>query len=195
DPGSSRDVHFQVLRPVFDEQAVLTLPGGREPVVVLLSAHAWAGITPSVGPEDRDHHPTLFGLYNGLVQRFIDSDCWDHRQHLSLMIDYMYMHCLSPVTPELLERIPADLRQFDIDSRSEEMAMLTPETVLHERDIRDRARRGVWRLMPEGSYSVGGTRRDWETEARLLAEMNKRRPKYGEHGSDDEELPERDDGE
>lgn len=55
------------------------------------------------------------------------------------------------------------------------------KTVAHERMIRDRARRGDWRLMPEGSVSLGGLPVPHELESQWAAEIGKKyRDRYPE---------------
>ncbi|KAH9848938.1 hypothetical protein C2E23DRAFT_842223 [Lenzites betulinus] len=180
-PGEVPMYTSQYYDPAIDEQVVLGYPGIESSHVVLMDAHTWADITPSAAADDRDHYPTLVQLYNALAQRFLDTDCFDHRQHLTVQIAYMYMHCPVLATPEFLARLPADIQQFHLDYLSDDLRMNAPKTVAHERMIRDRARSGDWRLMPEGSVSLGGLPVPHELEAQWAAEIEKKyRDRYPE---------------
>ncbi|CDO70288.1 hypothetical protein BN946_scf184942.g88 [Trametes cinnabarina] len=173
--------------PAIDARAVLELPGVEYSTVVLLDVATWAGITPSAAPEDSDHYPSLPQLYNALAQRFLDTDDDEHRRYLNIQLGYLYMDCPALATPDFLASLPADIRQLHLDFRSAELNMTAPGTVAHERDIRERAQRGEWTLMREGSASVGGTRLNRDLEAKLLADANERlRALYPEVGEEED---------
>ncbi|OJT04240.1 hypothetical protein TRAPUB_5030 [Trametes pubescens] len=161
-PGEVPMYTSQYYDPAIDEQVVLEYPGIEWSHVVLMEAHTWADITPSAAADDRDHYPTLVQLYNALAQRFLDTDCFDHRQHLNVHIAYMYMHCPPLTTPEFLARLPADIQQFHFDYLSDDLRMNAPKTRL----------RDLW--WPEGSVSLGGLPVPHELEAQWAAEVEKK---------------------
>lgn len=121
-----------------------------EQLVVLMSALPWPG---SADP-DHDHYPTLPQLYNALAQRFIDTDCVPFRKYLAIQLGYLYEDCPELASPTFVTILPPDIRQVHLHWLC--LYMHTSKTAQHERDIRDRARRGEGRLGPHR----GGARRD-----------------------------------
>ncbi|KAI0706750.1 hypothetical protein C8T65DRAFT_610370 [Cerioporus squamosus] len=187
---------LQYHDPATDEQAVLEYPGVQGSTVVLMCARTWTGITPSDAAEDAAHYPALLALYTALAQRSLDTDTDAHRRYLQLQLGYLHMDCPAVATPGFLASLPPDIQQLHVDFLSNDMRMGTARTLAHERDIRDRARRGEWTLMPQGSVELGGTPVDHELEAKWAAEAIERvRALYPDAGTDEGEHGEEDEGE
>ncbi|OSD02431.1 hypothetical protein PYCCODRAFT_402717 [Trametes coccinea BRFM310] len=161
----------QFYDPAVDEQVVLSRGDSEYDAVALMSSYQWPGIVPSADDNDRAHYAPLPQLYNALVQRLLDTDCWSFRMYLNLQISYLHLDCPALASPDFLAALPPDIRQFNLDWRSETLRMHTDATVQHERKIRAQAREGRWKLMYEGSAELGGTKIDREYEAKLLATL------------------------
>lgn len=142
--------------------------------VVLLSAQAWPCITPSTDQEEEAHYPSLPQLYNALAQRFLDTDSDDFRRYLTLQIEYLYQDNAALASPDFVATLPPDIQQFHIDWQLRVLRMQRPGTIQHEREIRERARRGEWSLMLEGTAELGGDKIDYEYEAKLAAMVQAR---------------------
>lgn len=165
----------QYYDPAIDEQTVLCYGNDPELLVILLSAHTWPGVSPS-GSESADDctpYPTLAQLYNALAQRSLDTDCDDFRRYLNIQLAYLYMHCAELASPDFVLTLPPDIRQYHLDRASDTLRMQAPQTIQHEREIRERARKGDWVLMYQGSSEVGGLKIDREYEAQLLAKLSR----------------------
>ncbi len=124
-------------------------------------AHANAG----------DGYPPLAQLFNALAQRSLDTECDPFRRYLNIQLAYLYMDCSELASPGFLSTLPPDIRQYHLDRLSDTLRMQAPKTIEHERYIRERARKGDWVLMYQGSAEVGGLKIDREYEARLLAKL------------------------
>lgn len=166
----------QYYDPATDEHAVLGVGDDPEAVVVLLSAGPWPGVSISVSPSDpaadcAAPYPTLAQLYNALAQRSLDTACDPFMRYLNVQLAYLYLHCAELASPGFVRTLPEDIRQYHLDRASDTLRMQAPQTIRHEREIRERARRGDWVLMPQGSAEVGGLKIDREYEAALLARL------------------------
>ena len=159
---------MQYYDPSVDEQVVLGKGEDKQIALVLISAHAWPGVSPTL---DDDHYPTLPQLYNALAQRFLDTDNDEFQRYLGLQLGYLYEATPELATSSFTDSLPIDIRQFHVDWRLGILCMDTPQTRQHERDIRDRARRGEWIIMPEGSADLGGEKIDRELLAKLRAKV------------------------
>ncbi|KAI1790432.1 hypothetical protein LXA43DRAFT_1062072 [Ganoderma leucocontextum] len=158
--------------PAIDDQAVLGYGDDPEAVVILMSAHPWPGVSPSESAEGCAPYPKLAQLYNALAQRSLDTDCDPFRRYLNLQLAYLYLDCAELASPDFLLTLPQDIRQYHLDRSSDTLRMQAPQTVQHEREIRERARKGDWVLMYQGSAEVGGLKIDREYEAKLLAKIS-----------------------
>ena len=118
-----------------------------------------------------DGYPSLAQLFNALAQRSLDTECDSFRRYLNIQLAYLYMDCPELAGPGFLSTLPVDIRQYHLDRLSDTLRMQAPKTIEHERDIRERARKGDWVLMYQGSAEVGGLKIDREYEARLLAKL------------------------
>ena len=118
-----------------------------------------------------DGYPSLAQLFNALAQRSLDTECDSFRRYLNIQLAYLYMDCPELASPGFLSTLPVDIRQYHLDRLSDTLRMQAPKTIEHERDIRERARKGDWVLMYQGSAEVGGLKIDREYEARLLAKL------------------------
>ncbi|KAM5542198.1 hypothetical protein V8D89_004071 [Ganoderma adspersum] len=164
----------QYYDPAIDEQAVLGFGDDPEAVVILMSANPWPGVSPSE-PADASNcapYPTLAQLYNALAQRSLDTACDPFMRYLNVQLAYLYLHCAALASPEFVLTLPENIRQYHLDRASDTLRMQAPQTIQHEREIRERARRGDWVLMPQGSAEVGGLKIDREYEADLLARLS-----------------------
>ena len=161
----------QYYDPDVDKQVVLGHPDHADTLIVLLQAHSWSGVKLSSSAEDEDHYPSLPELYNALAQRFLDTSCTPFRKYLNLQLGYLYEDCAEVSSPAFVTTLPPDIRQFHLDWLSGTLRMHTRNTVEHERAIRERARRGDWLLIREGTASMGGTKIDREYEAKLAATL------------------------
>ncbi|KAM5542116.1 hypothetical protein V8D89_004199 [Ganoderma adspersum] len=118
-----------------------------------------------------DGYPSLPQLFNALAQRSLDTECDPFRRYLNIQLAYLYMDCPELASPGFLSTLPVDIRQYHLDRLSDTLRMQAPKTIEHERDVRERARKGDWVLMYQGSAEVGGLKIDREYEARLLAKL------------------------
>ncbi|PIL30716.1 hypothetical protein GSI_06884 [Ganoderma sinense ZZ0214-1] len=166
----------QYYDPAIDEQTVLVFGDDPEAVVILLSADPWPGVGVSSSESAGDcapcPYPTLSKLYNALAQRSLDTDCDAFRCYLNLQLAYLYLHCAELASPDFVLTLPEDIRQYHLDWASETLCIQAPQTIQHEREVRERARRGDWVLMYQGSAEVGGLKIDREYEAALLARVS-----------------------
>lgn len=165
---------MQFYDPTVDKYVVLGCGDEVELKVVLISSHAWPGITPSKDEDDEAHYPSLPQLYNALAQRFLDTDCDEFRSYLTLQLAYLYEDSAALASPSFVTTLPPDIQQFHVDWELGVLRMQVPETIQHEREIRARARRGDWSLMHEGSSELGGAKIDRAYEAKLAAMVQAR---------------------
>lgn len=117
-----------------------------------------------------NHYPERNPFFQSLVTRMPYAKSLEFVRRLNLMIDYW-----TEASKVDLSDIPLQLQQFYIDWESGTLVMANPLTRSHEAAIMKQIESGTWSLTPEGSASLGGTRRDLETEAFLRARHAKAR--------------------
>ncbi|KAH9913319.1 uncharacterized protein BXZ73DRAFT_55588 [Epithele typhae] len=155
---------------------VLVSPAPSDPpcddLTVLFDANVWTCMSEELwsSPNGADHYPSLPRFYCALVHRIMDTSSESFIRYLQLQLQYLHAAQRSLLSsPAWLENIDAELRQWHIDWIKGELNMLHPDTIAHERDIRERARRGDWVLLREGSDDCGGRKYNKELEARIRA--------------------------
>ncbi|KAH9920259.1 uncharacterized protein BXZ73DRAFT_52263 [Epithele typhae] len=169
--------HVELWDPAVDgSPVVLVSPTPSDPpyddLTILFDAGVWTGMSKelSTSPKGSDHYPSLSRFYCALVHRILDTSSESFIRYLRMQLHYLYAAQLSLLSsPASLESIDPELRQWHVDWIKGELNMPHPDTIAHERDIRERARRGDWVLLREGSDGRGGRKFNRELEARIRA--------------------------